>query len=429
MTVLWPRFERPLGLVAEWYRSLPTLGCSGFRMREPCLLDAECLSAAFGPEAASRLGVAAPGTSDAWMHFVARMRTGRAARQMVCYLVTPEGSTDVAGLILLQRPASGSRAATMSSVFSEAHWDTGLPALSSACMLGFAFLVVGLGRVEGRAGASREFDAVRRLGAVVEGVLRQSRPVGGGFADQVLWSVLATEWTEREHAEASVWVRVDQERPSPGDPAGGGDEEQPAWTRRLPTLEGSAMTLRELELSDVPALFDALESSDIDVSFEPAPSSRDELLRYISWVRLQRTKGRAAGFAIVPRGVGQAAGLLQVGRADFAGAVAEWGIVLARSQRGTGVASEAARLMAGFAFETLGVHRLETRASGISPGSISLLRKLGAVREAHLRQSFAYGCAVVDDDLWAIIESDWRGPETFSGARRGCVPLPASPRQ
>ena len=174
-------------------------------MREPCLLDAERLSAAFGPDAASRLGVAAPGTSDAWMHFVARVRTGRAARQTVCYIVTPEGSTEVAGLILLQRPASGSRAATMSSVFSEAHWDTDCRPLSSACMLGFAFLVVGLGRVEGRAGASREFDAVRPLGAVVEGVLRQSRPVGGGFADQVLWSVLATEWTEPEHAEASVW--------------------------------------------------------------------------------------------------------------------------------------------------------------------------------------------------------------------------------
>jgi RimJ/RimL family protein N-acetyltransferase len=205
--------------------------------------------------------------------------------------------------------------------------------------------------------------------------------------------------------------------------------EQPAWTLRLPTLQGSVVRLREIDLLDVPALLEALESSDIEVAFEPAPSTPDELRRYISWVRLQRTKGRAAGFAIVPQGVGQAAGLLQVGRADFAGAVAEWGIVLGRSHRGTGAASEAARLMAGFAFETLGVHRLETRASGISPGSIALLRKLGAVREAHLRQSFAHGSEVVDDDLWAIIESDGHGPQTVSGARSGCAPPPASPGQ
>jgi RimJ/RimL family protein N-acetyltransferase len=120
--------------------------------------------------------------------------------------------------------------------------------------------------------------------------------------------------------------------------------------------------------------------------------------------------------------VGQAAGLLQVGRADFAGAVAEWGIVLGRSHRGTGAASEAARLMAGFAFETLGVHRLETRASRISPGSISLLRKLGAVHEAHLRQSFAHGSEVVDDDLWAILKSDWPGRQIFSGERNSHLP-------
>jgi RimJ/RimL family protein N-acetyltransferase len=363
------------------------------------------------------------------MHFIARVRAGRAARQAVCFIVTPDVSTEVAGLVLLQRLGSGSRAAAVLSVFSEAQWDTGLPAVSTACVLGFAFFAVGVGRVEGRAGASRELDAVRRLGAVVEGVLRQSRPVREGLADQVMCSVLSTDWDRSDPVAPSVLVRVEPEPTSPGDPTGGVDMELPAWTLRLPALDGSVVTLREIDLQDAPALLDALESSDIEIAFEPAPSTPDELRRYISWVRSQRTKGRAAGFAIVPRGAREAAGLLQVGRADFAGAVAEWGIVLARSHRGTGAASEAARLMAGFAFETLGVHRLETRASGLSPGSISLLRKLGAVREAHLRQSFAHGGEVVDDDLWAIIESDWRGPQTISGARSGCVPPPASPRQ
>jgi RimJ/RimL family protein N-acetyltransferase len=85
--------------------------------------------------------------------------------------------------------------------------------------------------------------------------------------------------------------------------------------------------------------------------------------------------------------------------------------------------------MAGFAFDTLGVHRLEVRASGIDPRSVRLLPKIGAVREAHLRQSFAHGSGVVDDDLWAIIASDWRGPQSASGARSGGVTPPASPCQ
>jgi RimJ/RimL family protein N-acetyltransferase len=422
MMAFWPRFEPSPGLVADWHRRLPDLVCPGFRLREPRLGDAERLSAAFGPEAASTLGIAAPGTSDEWMHFVARVRTGRAARHTVCYAVVPDASADIGGLVLLQRLAPRSRAATVSFVFSEAHWETDLPAVSAACMLTFAFQAVGVGRVEGRAGASREAEVVRRLGAVTEGLLRQSQPVGDGFADQILWSVLATEWVQSDHSVPSVSVRVEQEPPLPADPTSGGEVDRPAWTVRLPTLEGSVVTLREVDLLDVPALLDALEPADLEVAFEPAPNTPDEFRRYVSWVRLQRAEGRAAGFAIVPRGARRAAGLLQVRLADLPGAVAEWGIVLASSHRGTGAASEAARLMAGFAFETLGVHRLETRASGISTGSISLLRKLGAVREAHMRQSFAHGSEVVDDDLWAIVKSDWHDPHAVPGGRKNRVP-------
>ena len=79
--------------------------------------------------------------------------------------------------------------------------------------------------------ASREFEAVRRLGAVIEGVLRQSRPVGGGFADQILWSVLATEWTEPDHSSIECVGPRGSGAPLAGRSTGGGDVEQPAWTR------------------------------------------------------------------------------------------------------------------------------------------------------------------------------------------------------
>ena len=260
MMAFWPRFDPSPGLVADWHRRLPDLVCPGFRLREPRLGDAERLSAAFGPGAAWTMGIAAPGTSDEWMHFVARVRTGRAARHTVCYAVVPDGSAEVGGLVLLQRLAPKSRAAMLSFIFSEAHWETDLPAVSAACVLAFAFEAVGVDRVEGRAGGSREFEAVRRLGAVIEGVLRQSQPVGDGFADQVLWSVLATDWVRPDHSAPSVSVHVEQEPLLPGGPTGGGDVERPAWTVRLPTLEGSVVTLREIDLLDVTALLEAPSS-------------------------------------------------------------------------------------------------------------------------------------------------------------------------
>jgi RimJ/RimL family protein N-acetyltransferase len=73
--------------------------------------------------------------------------------------------------------------------------------------------------------------------------------------------------------------------------------------------------------------------------------------------------------------------------------------------------------MAGFAFETIGVDRLEARASVIDPRSVGLLRKIGAVREARLRRSFVRGDLALDDDLWAILKADWRGVRATPGNR------------
>jgi len=177
----------------------------------------------------------------------------------------------------------------------------------------------------------------------------------------------------------------------------------------VPVLKGSRVTLREVDLLDASVLWNALDPDDVETAIEPAPKSIHQFRRYLAWVQLQRTQGRAVGFAIVPRGTRHAAGLVQVRLDRPGGRIAEWGAIVASRLRGQGAGGDAARLLAGFAFDTLGVVRLESRASGIDPSSISLLRKLGAVREAHLRSSFVRGSEVLDDDLWTIIRGDWRG--------------------
>lgn len=391
-----------------WRRRLPDLTGAGVRLREPRLPDAVRLARAFGPDEAAAVGVEPPGSSEQWIEFLLEARTHRGAGHDACFVVERDGTREACGLVLLQRLGAGSRVTTASCLFPASEWPTSLPARALEHALGFAFRTVGVGRVEGRAASDRLLEVVRQLGAVEEGVLRGALPVAGGFADQVLWSVLATEWQGRGECGPAEPEGADVG--APGLSGAEQNAERPrAWTRLLPTLKGRLVTLREVELLDASVLLNAIDSSDLDISIEPAPKTRDDMRRYIAWVQLQRSLGRAAGFAIVPRGSRHAAGLIQVRRVDPSGAIAEWGIVIAARCRGTGAAAEATRLMAGFAFDTLGVHRLESRASGIDPRSGGLMRKMGAVREAHLRQSFARGSDVLDDDLWAILEPDWRG--------------------
>jgi len=404
-----PRFELSPSIIDAWSRGLPDLVCPGFRLREPRLADAAHLATAFGRDAATTLGVARPGGSEQWMEFVAGVRIDRAARHTLCYALVPAGATGVAGLILLRRLGPGSRVTTLSCTFTEAQWPTKLAARSLACVLTFAFDAVGVGRIEGRSRTSRELDLVTGLGAIQEGVLRGFDGACDGAADQVLWSVLAPDWSERSHRVPSGSVRVERDPSSiavwPEESAPG----PPAWTADVPMLRGALVTLREVDLLDASVLWNALDQEDVETAIEPAPKSIHQFRRYLAWAQSQRSQGRAVGFAIIPRGTRHAAGLIQVRLDRPGGSIAEWGAIVAPRLKGQGAGGDAARLLAGFAFETLGVLRLESRASGIDPSSISLLRKLGAVREAHLRSSFVRGSEVLDDDLWTILKGDWRG--------------------
>ena len=69
--------------------------------------------------------------------------------------------------------------------------------LEAARLVGsFVFGVVGTHRLEARVSVSngRGNGALRKLGAVQEGVLRRSLRRGGEYLDQSLWSVLQEDW-------------------------------------------------------------------------------------------------------------------------------------------------------------------------------------------------------------------------------------------
>ena len=69
-----------------------------------------------------------------------------------------------------------------------------------------------------------------------------------------------------------------------------------------------------------------------------------------------------------------------------------------------------------FAFDLIGVRRLEARAMAANARANAVLRRLGATEEGHLRQSFLLGGEYHDDVLWSILAADWRRQQA-NGAR------------
>lgn len=188
------------------------------------------------------------------------------------------------------------------------------------------------------------------------------------------------------------------------------------WKEALPVLVGGKVRLRELRLSDAPSLCELLTTGEVSRFISPPPTTIAGFERFIQWTHQERIAGRYICFAVVPDGLESAVGIFQVRQLEPAFETAEWGFVLGSAFWGTGVFMDAARLTVDFAFETVGVHRLEARAAVENGRGNGALAKVGAVKEGVLRRSFLRNGAYLDQALWSIVREDWRQTKAVWGS-------------
>jgi len=167
------------------------------------------------------------------------------------------------------------------------------------------------------------------------------------------------------------------------------------------------LTLRELRHEDAASLCAWLTTEEVAKFISPPPTTVDGFSRFIAWAHRQRAAGQYACFAVVPHGQDAAVGLFQVHLLDSDGETAEWGFALGSPYWGTGLFLDGARLVVNFAFEAMGLRRLDARACVANGRGTGALRKVGAVRERVLRGSFERAGQHLDQALWRILREDW----------------------
>jgi ribosomal-protein-alanine N-acetyltransferase len=180
------------------------------------------------------------------------------------------------------------------------------------------------------------------------------------------------------------------------------------WQKGLPVLAGQKVTLRELQLRDAPALLAMLTNEEVARFISPPPTTLDGFERFIVWAHAERQAGRYVCFAVVPEGLDSAIGIFQVRELEPGFASAEWGFALGSEFWGRGLFRAGAELVLAFAFETLGVHRLEARAAVRNGRGNGALRKIGATCEGVLRHAFLRNGEYLDQRLWSVLATDWR---------------------
>ena len=187
------------------------------------------------------------------------------------------------------------------------------------------------------------------------------------------------------------------------------------WRERLPMLTGATVTLRELRASDAASLFALLTTEEVARFISPPPSSVEGFERFIDWTLRQRAAGTYACFAVTIDSTDTAIGIFQLRQLEPGFGTAEWGFAIGSSYWGTGIFLEGAELLVKFAFDTVGVHRLEARAAVQNGRGNSALRKIGAVQEGLLRKSFLKNGEYLDQALWTILEEEWQANTIWNG--------------
>jgi len=189
----------------DWRRELPPLSGRIVKLREPTIQDVGYLADLLSLDDATRFGLDQPITAQKTRELVERAQQERAAGMSFTYLIEAAATRAPVGLIRVRQLDPAFEAAEWECTLRPSARGTGV-FLDVARLVGsFAFGKVGTYRLEARVLTQngRATGALRKLGAVQEGVLRRSLRCGGEYFDQALWSVLKEDWTDHWVSTAS----------------------------------------------------------------------------------------------------------------------------------------------------------------------------------------------------------------------------------
>jgi RimJ/RimL family protein N-acetyltransferase len=182
--------------IANWREGLPALGGTLATLRELQTTDAPALLVAMSSENVTGFISPPPSTIGGFERFIAWSHAERAAGRSAAFAIVPHGLDHAIGLFQLRSLDASFGTSEWGFALAVEYWGRGIFFESAELMVDFAFDVLGAHRLEARAALrnGRGNGALRKMGAMQEGVLRRSFLRRGEYLDQALWTILKEEW-------------------------------------------------------------------------------------------------------------------------------------------------------------------------------------------------------------------------------------------
>ena len=182
--------------VSTWRNELPTLNGRVVMLREPVSQDLGPLVDLLSLGDATRFGLDEPMSEVGVQELIERVARERASGLACTYVITLATARTIVGLVQVRQLDPSFEAGEWECTIAPSSRGSGI-FLEAARLVGsFAFGTLGTRRLEARVllQNGRANGALRKLGAVQEGILRRSARRAGEYVDQVLWSLLKEDF-------------------------------------------------------------------------------------------------------------------------------------------------------------------------------------------------------------------------------------------
>ena len=186
---------------------LPTLGTDRLVLRSLAPSDAPALFAIFGDPAVCRYW-SRPALPDlqAATELQAEIARHFAARTLFQWGIAEQATGAIVGTGTLAALSSEHRRAEVGFALAQAVWGRGYAAEAVPALLGFAFDVLALHRLEADVDPrnTRSIRALERVGFTREGYLRERYFLHGEVQDAIVYGLLRREWIRRAGARVQA---------------------------------------------------------------------------------------------------------------------------------------------------------------------------------------------------------------------------------
>jgi RimJ/RimL family protein N-acetyltransferase len=182
--------------ISHWQDRLPTLSGRRVVLRELRAPDAQALVSLLTTADVARFISSPPASVQDFESFIAWTHAQRAAGTYACFAVTTKGHDEAIGIFQLRATEPRFQTAEWGFALGAPFWGSGVFEEAAELVLGFAFQMLNVHRLEARAVVQngRGKGALLKIGAVQEGVLRKSFLKGTVYLDQALFTILDDDW-------------------------------------------------------------------------------------------------------------------------------------------------------------------------------------------------------------------------------------------